>query len=470
MVLSRRDFLNKSLIGFGATVSFANSWANAATKTLFRDDDEADVIIEMTAVDTGTYWSYHGTLIKGSKETLKTINTSYLGPVIQVNTGDRVRVTFKNELAEKSIIHWHGLDVSHHNDGHPHNAIETNETYQYDFVVGNRAGMYWYHPHPHGRTGHQVYHGLAGLFIVRDHEEKSLNLPINEQELTFVLQDKYFNSDGQLEYRPSMMGAFGNRLFINGTYEQSVPVKKGLYRIRLLNGCNARIFNISFDGNQDIKQIGSDGGLLGQINKLKRFFFAPAERIDFLFDFSNYSAGDVVKMESLPVVEGAEPKYTLIEFKVTDEDGQAFDEPVKLANFSRINLREATNLGNPKIFELIPVKGMGWTINGKGYEANKYEEYEIIKFGDTETWEFHNPTGMPHPMHIHGSQFQIVNRSPGQFRGCLDVGWKDVVLVMPGDRVQIIKRFNTFKGTFIYHCHNLEHEDMNMMRNFKIVD
>ena len=479
MLFLQRYFFTVSLFGLGIAVFFTNAWADTISRVL-PGHNEPDVIIELIAkermLDAGNgskinYWSYHGKLIKGPPGTLETINGSYLGPTIEVNTEDKVRIIFKNELPEDSIIHWHGLDVSHADDGHPHNAIGTNEKYQYDFVVKNRAGMYWYHPHPHGKTGYQVYRGLAGLFIVRDQEEKNLNLPNDEQELNFVLQDRYFNNDGQLEYHPNlMMGAMGNTLFINGISKKKIAVKRGLYRVRLLNGSNARIFNIALDGGQDIKQIGSDGGLLDQINKLRNFYFAPSERLDFLLDFSNYSSGEVVKIEGLPLVEGRGEKYTIIEFEVTDEDGVSFNEPLKLSRFLHINPSEAVNFNNPKTFELFATRESGWTINGNGYEANRYEDYEIIKFGDTEIWEFYNPTGVPHPIHIHGTQFQILKRSSGGLEGSLDAGWKDTVLLMPGDRVRIIKRFNTFKGIFIYHCHNLEHEDMSMMRNFKITD
>ena len=477
MSFSRREFLNKGLLSVGATICSTSSWANATTK-LFLKNDEPNIIIKLTAkqqlVDVGDgikakFWSYTGELIKGPKKTLQTINDSYLGPTIEVRSGDKVRIIFNNELPESSIVHWHGLDVSHENDGHPHNAIGTDETYQYDFVVENRAGTYWYHPHPHGRTGFQVYQGLAGLFIVRDKEEEILKLPSNDQELSFVIQDRYFNEDGQLEYRRSMMGAFGNKLFINGTSQRKFTVKQGLYRIRLLNGCNARIFNIAINNGQEIKQIASDGGLLDRIHKLDRFYFAPAERFEFLFDFSKFLPGDIIKIESLPLVEGRGAKYTIMEFEVSDEVGAVFKEPLKLSNFNKIDPHEAINLNSPKLFELIPKRGVGWTINGNGYEADRYEKYEIIKFGDTEVWEFYNPTGMPHPMHIHGTQFQVLKRNSGRLQGCLDHGWKDTVLVLPGDRVQVIKRFNTYKGTFIYHCHNLEHEDMSMMRNFRII-
>ena len=476
MGFSRREFLNKGLLGVGATIYSSNSWASATTKLFFKND-EPNIIIELTAkqnlIDIGNglktkFWSYTGKLIKGPKNTLQTINGSYLGPTIEVKSGDKVRIIFKNELSESSIIHWHGLDVSHENDGHPHNAIGTDQTYQYDFVVENRAGTYWYHPHPHGRTGFQVYQGLAGLFVVRDKEEEKLNLPSGDQELNLVFQDRYFNEEGQLEYRRSMMGAFGNKLFINGTSQKKFNVKQGLYRIRLLNGCNARIFNIAINNGQEITQIGSDGGLLDRINKLDRFYFAPAERFEFLLDFSKFLPGDIIKIESLPLVEGRGTKYTIMEFEVSDEVGVVFKEPLKLSNYTKIDPNEAINLNSPKVFELIPKRGVGWTINGNGYEADSYEKYEIIKFGNTEVWEFYNPTGMPHPMHIHGTQFQVLKRNSGQLQGCLDHGWKDTVLVLPGDRVQVIKRFNTYKGTFLYHCHNLEHEDMSMMRNFKI--
>ncbi len=439
--------------------------------------DEPDIVLEIEAKETklvfesgieSNLWCYEGKILKGPKSTLKKAAGSYLGPTIEVKSGDKIRIKFRNSLKEKSIIHWHGLDVSHENDGHPRSAVKPKSVYIYDFVVENRAGMYWYHPHPHGNTGRQVYMGLAGLFIVRDKEEQNLNLPSNEHELNYVIQDRFINEEGRLEYRPSMMGAFGNRIFINGLSKNKFKVRRGLNRIRLLNGCNARIFNFELDKGKDVWQIGSDGGLLKKPHRLKKFFFAPAERIDFLFDFPDYSIGEIVKLESLPLVDGRGKKYTVIEFEVTEESDELYSIPTFLSNLPDINPREAANLNSPKRFELVPKRGVGWTINGHGYEENRYENEELIKFGTTEAWEFYNPTGIPHPMHIHGTQFQVIKRYPSEFEGCLDKGWKDTILVMPGDRVKVINRFNTFKGDFLYHCHNLEHEDMSMMRNFRI--
>ena len=131
---------------------------------------------------------------------MTTLPDSYLGPILRVRQGQRVRVHFTNELTEPTIVHWHGLLVPAEMDGHPSYAIDPGETYVYDFQVINRAGTYWFHPHPHGMTGGQVYRGLAGLFIVSDEEEAALALPPGEYDLPLVIQDRVFDDDNQMVY------------------------------------------------------------------------------------------------------------------------------------------------------------------------------------------------------------------------------------------------------------------------------
>jgi blue copper oxidase len=119
-------------------------------------------------------WRFTGRLLRGPADTLQRGPGPYLGPILRLRRGQRVRVRFANRLPEASIVHWHGLDVPEAADGHPRRAIDAGREYVYDFEVTNRAGTYWYHPHPHMRTGAQVYHGLAGLIVVRDDEEDAL--------------------------------------------------------------------------------------------------------------------------------------------------------------------------------------------------------------------------------------------------------------------------------------------------------
>ena len=261
--ISRRNFIKTGTTG-AIAFGFSNSWAGAIIQNNF--NDSPDIIIELTAITDNIaiknsslktpVWRYIGKLIKGPKSSLTAIENSYLGPTLNVFTGDKVKIIFKNMLPEKSITHWHGLDVSHENDGHPHFAKESGESYEYNFVVNNRAGMFWYHPHPHGRTGYQVYKGLAGLFVVRDHEERRLELPSGNQEKLIVLQDRKFKANGELDYRPNMMGAHGDTLLINGRILNSpIAVSRGSQRIRILNGCNARIFNLARKDGDSFTQI-----------------------------------------------------------------------------------------------------------------------------------------------------------------------------------------------------------------------
>ena len=182
--ISRRDFLR--LFGVGAGTVLLNACApQVLTETVFSPTDTSeidttgavDIEVALKATESEVQilpgkatrvWQYQGEVLSGPEDAIITIPDTYLGPVFNLNKGQRVRVYFTNELQEESIVHWHGLHVPVEADGHPRLAIKTGETYIYEFTVLDRAGTYWYHPHPHGRTGVQAYAGLAGLFIIHD--------------------------------------------------------------------------------------------------------------------------------------------------------------------------------------------------------------------------------------------------------------------------------------------------------------
>lgn len=127
-----------------------------------------------------------------------------VGPTIRVRTGDTARITLENALSEPTILHWHGLRVPEAADGHPRLAIPTGGTYQYEFPVIDRAGTYWYHAHPHHRTGAQAYRGMAGLLLISDNAEDALGLPSGEHELPLLIQDRRLAADGSFAYEPAM--------------------------------------------------------------------------------------------------------------------------------------------------------------------------------------------------------------------------------------------------------------------------
>jgi len=201
-------------------------------------------------------WRFAGSVLKGPSSLLEPIPDSYLGPTLRLRRGQKVRVRFSNRLPDASIMHWHGLDVPAAADGHPRLAIPGGAEYVYEFEVTNRAGTYWYHPHPHMQTGPQVYKGMAGLLIVSDDEEGALELPEGAQDLTCVLQDRRFDEDNQLLYSTSMMdmeaGFLGDRVLVNGKPRPTWSLATHPYRIRVLNGSNARIYKLAW----------SDGALM----------------------------------------------------------------------------------------------------------------------------------------------------------------------------------------------------------------
>jgi FtsP/CotA-like multicopper oxidase with cupredoxin domain len=126
-------------------------------------------------------------------------------------------------------------------------------------------------------------------------------------------------------------------------------------------------------------------------------------------------------------------------------------------------------------FVLAMQRMMTWTINGRVYEMTGVAEDEKVNRGEVTAWEWVNNSPIPHPLHIHCVQFQVVQRTPpatGSYatvsQGLVDSGWKDTVMVWPGERVKIAMQFGPYTGMYMYHCHILEHEDMTMMRNLMV--
>src|SRR6266545_100799 len=198
-------------------------------------------------------WQYQPTLISGDASALQRLPGSYLGPILHAWRGQTIRAGLENEISEPTILHWHGLRIPEQADGHPRYAINTGETYDYEFPVLNRAGTYWIHPHPHQRTGAQAYYGMAGLFIVHDDEERAARLPDGEFDVPLIIQDRMFDAQNQLVYLASMMdsmtGFLGNVVLVNGQPNFTLPVAARPYRLRLLNGSNARVYKLTFSDN-----------------------------------------------------------------------------------------------------------------------------------------------------------------------------------------------------------------------------
>ncbi len=517
--LSRRDFIRLSgisaaaLLTSGGLASFLSSCAApeeilagtaipAATIASGASGKIPDVEIALksTAAEAQILsgkptrvWQYQGEVLSGPADALLTLPNTYLGPIFQMKTGQNVRVHFTNDLPEESIVHWHGLHVPVEADGHPRLAIAPGETYIYDFTVADRAGTYWYHPHPHGRTGPQAYYGLAGLFIISDDEEQALGLPSGEFDMPLVIQDRVFDPDNQLVYggngmMTQMMGFLGNQVLVNGHPDFNLPVASRPYRLRLLNGSNSRIYKLAWEDGTPLTVIATDGGLLEKPIQREYITLAPAQRVELWVDFNGRSVGDQMRLVNLPsAAPDGGALFPIMTAQIDREQTVSLTLPERLSNITWHNQSEAVNQRAPRDFALAMGGGMGWSINGRTFEMTNVARDEIVKLGDLEVWEFINRAGsgmgmmggmdLPHPMHVHGLQYQVIERQiDPNFRaawetlsdGFVDQGWHDTILVMPGERVKILLKFEDFEGLYLYHCHNLEHEDMGMMRNYRV--
>ncbi|MGD8728587.1 MAG: multicopper oxidase domain-containing protein, partial [Gemmatimonadota bacterium] len=231
-----------------------------------------------------------------------TINGTVPSPTIRTRQGERIRIDLVNQLSEPTIMHWHGLAVPQEADGHPRLAIDPGQTYSYDYPILNRAGTYWYHPHPHHRTAAQTYLGLGGFLIVADDEEDGYELPSGDYELPLMLQDKRLGGGLSLSYDVArhdlMHGLIGDTAVTNGVVDATVDVSRTRYRLRIANGCNARILNLGLSNGASMTVIGSDGGLVDAPTHVDRILLAPAERADVVVDFSGASPGERVMLRS----------------------------------------------------------------------------------------------------------------------------------------------------------------------------
>ena len=398
-----------------------------------------------------------------------------LGPTMRLNSGSTGSFNLQNKLSASTNIHWHGLKVPANMDGYPDDVANANGSFNYQFTVNQRAGLYWYHPHTDSGAGKQVFQGLAGLFIVNDAEEAALNLPNGINEIPLVIQDKRISSSA-ITYAPSMMdvmtGYMGDSVIVNGVWSPYKEVSTRYYRVRILNGSNARIYNLALSNNADMVIIGNDAGLLKNPSTVKSVLLAPGERLDVLVNFSGLSAGTELYLENR-VFAGAgssqgKQAFRIMKFKVTTVVADTFSVPATLSKITTLNAASSVATRNFDISDSGMMGGMQHTINGKVFSASRIDE--TVKANTNEIWVFDNTKGSePHPMHIHGVQFQILERTGGR-NGLIasEAGWKDTMLVLPKEKVKVIIPFGNITGKFVFHCHNLEHEDDGMMLQYQL--
>jgi FtsP/CotA-like multicopper oxidase with cupredoxin domain len=297
-----------------------------------------------------------------------------------------------------------------------------------------------------------------------------------------------------------MMGFLGDRILVNGQPDLVLPVATRAYRLRVLNGSNSRTYKLGWHDNTPLTVIATDGGLLERPVQRDYVVLSPGERTELWVDFAGRKVGTELRMQSLPFFGGevggmgmmgrrgmmggrsALPngsEFTVMRVYFEREGAETSELPEQLSSPRFHRQEDAVNRRRPRAFE-ITMQRMTWFLNGRTFELEDTARNEVVKLGDLEVWEFVNQRGgmsMIHPMHVHNVQFQVLERQvlPGLTEqwetvrgGYVDEGWKDTVLLMPGERVKILLKFEDYEGLYLYHCHNLEHEDLGLMRNYRV--
>jgi blue copper oxidase len=418
----------------------------------------------------------------GVSSPILTLGDGPVAPTLRVARGERATVRLQNHLGEPTILHWHGFRPPESADGHPRLAVGPGAHYDYDFVVDEPPGLYWYHPHPHMLTARQVHLGMAGALIVTDPSEASLGLPSDEDTLTLILQDKRPDAEGRISYAVTMghdmmEGLLGTTAYVNGVRAPRAEVAAGLTRLRIVGAANARIFRVALSNGRPLQLIGTDGGYLDAPRELPWIDVSTGERIDVLADLSGIPVGESVLLQSLAFespyrgmgmmgMGGRVPNggaMDLMELAVTRPARARLRVPTRLVPLAA---KRSTPPATLREFRFASAR-MQHTINGQMHEMERVDV--AVPFGATERWVFQNDGPFPHPVHMHAVHFRVVGREGG--RGQLfpwEDGWKDTVLVYPGERVAVDATFDRHRGLFLMHCHNLEHEDHGMMLNFAV--
>lgn len=389
-------------------------------------------------------------------------NGSFLGPVIRIHKGDTVTLRTKNELSEPTTFHWHGVEIPGAVDGGPHHVIQSGDSYNVKFTVNQEASTLWFHPHPEGATAEQVYKGLAGLIYVEDKNSKNLDLPkeYGVNDFPLVFQDRQFDGQKQFHYQSllNVDGAIGDTLLVNGTLNPKLTVGKEKVRLRLLNGSNARNYTFKLNTGDSFQQIATDGGFLNEPIEMSEITLTPGERAEIIVDFSNNAADSDIALVN-------EENTILLPFKIDGRKTRPIKIPKGLNDFAVTD--EERNLPVSKKLELFGM-AMHVTINGKQFDRNRIDFKQ--KQGETEIWEIYNKPdmmgGMIHPFHIHGTQFKIVSIEGKKPTKNLQ-GWKDTISIDAGQTVKLAVKFD-HKGTYMFHCHILEHEDNGMMGQIEV--
>ncbi len=507
MELTRRDMLKMSLFGGAALllpleraartqISISNRIPESQLPRPFRVPFAVPPVAKpVHRSDTTDYYQF--TMKNNRVEILPGLQTEVWGyegitpgPTIVTQRGRGVVARHINEISARNhrwtSVHLHGNASLPQYDGYASDITKPGEFKDYHFPNGQDARTLWYHDHGVHDTALNAYMGCAAFYISHDELERSLPIPKGKYDVPLVLRDATFATDGSLIFDDQgESNLYGDVILANGVPWPRMEVERRKYRFRLLNAGISRSYDLALSSDEPFTVIGTDGGLMPEPQEVGDMRFGMAERYEIVIDFAKYKVGDQITLKNLQPKNNQEFSNTdvIMRFDVVGEasDNSNNEIPSELNPESHAMALEESQAIRTRQLDFKRKNGL-WTINGETWHDVIASDYKATVgnpgLNDVEIWELNNESGgWFHPVHIHLIDFKILDRSIlDEFGNVIEVkqpfpyelGAKDVAYVGENERVRVLVQFGPHKGRYMVHCHNLVHEDHDMMHQFEV--
>jgi FtsP/CotA-like multicopper oxidase with cupredoxin domain len=401
------------------------------------------------------------TVAPGAMVRAWTFNGQVPGPVIEGRVGDVLEVRLTNRLPEPTAVHWHGMRLPAPMDGTEmvQQLVQPGETFTYRFKLLD-AGTFWYHPHVNETV--QLERGLYGALIVRGEDEPAL-----DREQVLVLDDLKLDRKGRIAKFGGFVqwhdGREGDARLVNGKIEPTLTMAAGqIERWRVVNAASARYVRLSIGGAQ-FRLLGTDGGLLEAPVAVNEVLLAPGDRVDLAvgpFTEGQELAVQALRYRRMTIKRRGDERFATL--RVGPAKPSTAVVPERLRVIAPLAPSSATPTRTVDFgIKLSLRRGIDFVVNGERHNVDA-----PAKIGELQVWDVVNSTMMDHPFHLHGYFFQVlsVNGEPPAFRS-----WEDVVNLPPKSTTRIAWIPDGRPGSWMYHCHILEHHAAGMMGHFDVV-